>query len=215
MLCEAVIATIAPGNRALQRYVANVMQPASGDAGETAAWVGKVLAALPRRRLHGAFDAGGGDQSIATLIRDEPDLVGDMEERGLAPVAAYFLGPRRADLAFLKSYEQAGFQPRATALVLNLALADDPGAFDDVRRQPLYRAALERGAVELFMPAMPQDTALAIERKELHYGDARDGRTPEGRTVEVLKLRQRGEVARWLDAMQRKFSAVESWLPWA
>ena len=215
LLGEAVIATIAPGNRALERYVANVMQPASGDAGETAAWVGKVLAALPRRRLHGVFDAGGGDQSIATLIHDEPGLVTDLEERSLALVAAYFLGPRLADLAFLKSYEQAGFQPRATALVLNLALADDPGAFDDIRRQPVYRAALERGAVELFLPAMPQDTALAIERKELHYSDACNGRMPDGRTVEMLKLRQRSDVARWLDAMQREFSVVESWLPWA
>ncbi len=214
MLGEAVIATIAPGNRALERYVATVLQPASADAGETARWVSKVIGGLARKRLHGVFDAGGGDQSIATLIHDEPGLVGDMEERGLAPVAAYFLGPRLADLAFLKSYEQAGFQPRATALVLNLALADDPGAFDDIRRQPVYRAALERGAVELFMPAMPQDVALAIERKELHYSDARDGRTPDGRTVEVLKLRQRAEVGRWLDAMMREFSAVESWLPW-
>jgi len=215
LLGEAVIATIAPGNRALERYVASVMQPASADAGETAAWVGKILTALPRRRLHGVFDAGGGDQSIATLIHDEPGLAADLEERNLALVAAYFLGPRLADLAFLKSYEQAGFQPRATALVLNLALADDPGAFDDIRRQPVYRAALERGAVELFMPAMPQDVALAIERKELHYSDARDGRTPDGRNVEVLKLRQRSEVGRWLDAMEREFSVVESWLPWA
>ena len=214
MLGEAVIATIAPGNRALERYVATVLQPASADAGETARWVSKAIGGLARKRLHGVFDAGGGDQSIATLIHEEPGLVGDMEERGLAPVAAYFLGPRLADLAFLKSYEQAGFQPRATALVLNLALADDPGAFDDIRRQPVYRAALERGAVELFMPAMPQDVALAIERKELHYSDARDGRTPDGRTVEVLKLRQRAEVGRWLDAMAREFSAVESWLPW-
>ena len=215
LLGEAVIATIAPGNRALERYVANIMQPASADAGETASWVGKVLAALPRRRLHAVFDAGGGDQSVATLIHDEPGFVGDMEERNLVLVGTYFLGPRLADLAFLKSYEQAGFQPRATTLVLNLALADDPGAFDDIRRQPVYRTALERGAVELFLPAMPQDTALSIERKELHYSDARDGRIPDGRSVEMLKMRQRSDVARWLDAMQREFSVVESWLPWA
>ena len=137
------------------------------------------------------------------MIQDNPTLLADMEEQGLALIAAYFFGPRVDDATFLATYENAGFRPRATALVLNLARADTPSAFDDVRRQPAYKAALDHGAIELWMPTLAQDAALAIERNSLRFSE-----------VDTLKLFQRSQVARWLHAMQQEFSTLETWLPW-
>jgi putative transposase len=40
---------------------------------------------------------------------------------------------------------------------MSLAKADTPAAFDAIRRQPAYKAAMARGAVELWMPELPQN----------------------------------------------------------
>lgn len=200
---QAVLATVAPSNRALDRFAAGVMQPDTADPRATAAWQLRVLQGMARKRLGGLIDGGGGDVSTGQLIRSNPDLAAELEEQGLGLVAGYFFGPRVDDVTFLNTYEAMGFRPRATALVLNLARAETPSAFDDVRRQPAYRAALDRGAVELWLPAMSQETALAIERASLRFSE-----------VGSLKLYQRSEVARWLNAMRREFSTVETWLPW-
>ena len=200
---QAVLATVAPSNRALDRFAAGVMKPDTADPKATAAWQLKVLQGMVRKRLGGLIDGGGGDVSTGQLIRSNPNLAAELEEHGLGLVAGYFFGPRVDDATFLNTYEAMGFRPRATALILNLARAETPSAFDDVRRQPAYRAALDRGAVELWLPSMSQETALAIERASLRFSD-----------VGGLKFYQRAEVARWLDAMQREFSAVETWLPW-
>jgi hypothetical protein len=42
-----------------------------------------------------------------------------MESAGIEPVALYPLTPRSSDLTPLAVMEQAGFKPRATALILN------------------------------------------------------------------------------------------------
>ena len=98
--------------------------------------------------------------------------------------------------------------------LLNLARAETPAAFDGVRRQPEYKAALARGAVELFMPAMPQEVALRIERAQVHFSQARDGEAPEGRKPVTLSLLEQAMVREWLEAMDAEFSVVEGWLPW-
>src|ERR1700750_2524848 len=94
--------------------------------------------------------------------RKMPTLAEAMEEQGIGLIAAYMLTPRVDDLASLVTFEQSGFRPRATALILNLAKADTPAAFDAIRRQPAYRAAMARGAVELWMPALSQGVSLRI-----------------------------------------------------
>lgn len=212
---EAVLAAVAPGNRNLERFVENVMQPPGTDPRETAAWMLKLLMGMARRRRGGVLDGGGGDQATAEMIRAAPDLSERLEESGLALVAAHFLGPRIDDLIYLANHEAQGFRPRATALVLNLARAESPSAFDDIRRQPAYKAALDRGAVEVWLPALAQDVALAIERKGLNFAQARDGVSPEGRSVQPLGPLQRTQLRHWLAAVEAELAPIQTWLPWS
>ena len=209
------IAALAPGNRNLTQFVGTVMQPPSTDPRATADFARKAMAAMAKGRRSGVFDFGGGDASKRHLIEAMPNLTNTMEEMGLALIAAYVLTPRSADLTFLKTYERMGFQPRATTLILNLATAETPSAFDGLRRQPEYKAALARGAVELWMPAMPQDVALRIERAQVHFTQARDGEAPEGRKPASISLLERVMVREWLDAMDEEFQVIEGWMPWA
>lgn len=208
MADRSVLATIAPGNRALASYMEGVMQPDRAQPRDVAEWTHKFLLAIAKHGTGATVDSGGGDLGLSHLVRREPDLPQQLEERGQALIAAYFFSPRVDDTTFLASFEAAGFKPRATALVCNLARADSPAAFDDVRRQPAYKAALDRGAVELWMPVLPQEVALAIERRRLNFTEAASA---EG----GLKMWDRSEVARWLEAMARELEPVATWLPWA
>ena len=211
---DSAIVTLAPGNRNLSQFVGAVMQPPTSDPKNTAVFARKVMLAMASGRRSGLFDYGGGDASKRHLIQSVPNLADVMEEAGLALVACYALTPRPADLTFLKTYEAMGFKPRATALALNLARAETPAAFDGLRRQPEYKAAIARGAVELWIPAMPQDVALRIERAQVHFTQARDGAAPEGRKPANLTPFERMAVSEWLEAMDAEFRDVEGWLPW-
>lgn len=214
-LDPAIIAALAPGNRNLSHFVTNVMQPPTTDPKATAEYAHKIMSAMAKERANGQFDFGGGDASMRYLIQAVPDLAQRMEDAGLALVPAYLLTPRAADLTFLKTYEAMGFKPRATALILNLARAETPRSFDGIRRQPEYKAAIARGAVELWMPAMPQEVALRIERAKVQFTQARDGDAPEGGKPANISLIERVMVREWLEAMDAEFSVVEGWMPWA
>jgi hypothetical protein len=134
-----------------------------------------------------------------------------MEESGVAPVAAYFLGPRVDDLGSLATFEATGFRPRTTAVVLNHARVDagmDPAeAFEPIRRHSAFRAAVARGAVVVEMPRLdPPELALEVERRRLHFAAARDG---DG----GLGPLDRAGVRTWMERMEAAFAPVEAWLP--
>ncbi len=213
---KAVLAAVAPGNRSLTGFF-SVMQPEGTEPKSVAGWIRKAQEAMARRGMSGIFDYGGGDTSKAYLAETSPGMVDALEEQGLAVVAAYVLTPRLEDMVYLKGLEQRGYRPRATALILNLAKATDPSVFDPVRRHPVYRAALDRGAVELWMPALePQSLALTIERNRLHFRQARDGDVPEGRPQPDISAIERAMVREWMDRMAAEFASVEEkgWMPW-
>lgn len=213
-LGQSVVAALAPGNRNLADFAPGTMQPPSSDALATAKWASKRLLAMQKARWGGVWDFGGGDTSQRLMIQAQPDMADQAEQEGLAIVAAYLFSPRLDDLAFLKTYERMGFRPRATALILNLGKADSPSAFNDIRRQPEYRAALDRGAVEIWMPSLPQNVALAIEKARVLFSQARDGEAPEGKREAAISLLERVMVREWLAAMDAEFSTIESWFPW-
>jgi hypothetical protein len=211
-----VVAALAPGNRNLTAFAPGTMQPPSADPAATAEWAGKRLKAMQKGRYNGVWDFGGGDQSQRIMIEAQPDMAERAEEEGMSIVAAYTLGPRVDDLIFLKTCERIGFRPRATALILNLGLVDSPAAFNDVRRQPEYKAALDRGAVELWLPALPEKIALEIERARALFRQARDGEAPAGKRAAVLSLTERAKVREWLGVIDAELSAIEKagWMPW-
>ncbi len=215
MLDRTLLAALDPMNRTLAQFFEAVMTPPSSDPAETEAWLRKMLEFVTKQRLNGVLDFGGGDTSLARLVQAAPTVADQLEEAGVGLIAAYVLTPRLDDLASLVTFEGAGFRPKATALILNLGRAETPAAFDAVRRQPVYKAALARGAVELWMPALePQNLALRIERGRIQFVQARDGVSATGAALPAVGGLERVLVREWLERMDAEFAAVRSWLPW-
>lgn len=215
MLGSTLLAALDPTNRTLADFFEAVMQPPSSDPAETVTWLRGLLQFVAKKRGNAVLDFGGGDVSLARTIEATPTIAEAMELEGVGLVAAYMLTPRVDDLASLVTFEQQGFRPRATALILNLSRADTPAAFDAVRRQPAYKAAIARGAVELWMPELSQGVALRVEQARVTFRQAQDGEAPAGRKPASISLIERVMVREFLERMATEFHAVEGWLPWA
>lgn len=214
---EAMFAALDAQNRSLKGFLDGVLEPPSNDAAAVAKWLEKLLRHLMAGPHSALLDLGGGDTSLGRLLADVPDLADALENAGVSPVAVYTLGPRVDDLASLASFEARGFQPRATALVLNEGLADPTlpreDAFARVLRHSAFRAALARGAVVLWMPRLEPSVAAEVEAKRLHFSDARDGLQPEGRQAAPLGAFDRSRVRKWLSLMDAELAPIRTWLP--
>jgi hypothetical protein len=162
-------------------------------------------------------DLGGGDTSLHKLLSTVPDLSSALDEAGVAPVAVYTLGPRVDDLASLASFEALGFKPAATVLVRNEGLADPladrEDAFARVLRHSAYKSAVERGAVEVWLPRLDAAVAQEIEAKRVSFLQARDALSPEGRKVAPLGPFDRSRVRHWLNTTAAEMVPIMSWLP--
>lgn len=215
---NVVIAALDPGVRLLAQFVENVMQPPSTDAGETREWLRNFLGLVMKHRVGGLADMGGGDTSWVSLLRTAPNLTGDMHDAGVALVAAYFFSTAPDDPALMGADVRAGFAPPATALVLNMNLVDGPGAYDAVRAHPDYRAALDRGAVEIVVPRLePQRLANRIESRRFHFFQARDGIVPDGSPHKPIDAGMERTIIRaWLESMEDETKPLldAGWLPW-
>ena len=112
--------------------------------------------------------------------------------------------------------ENGGFRPKATVLLLNEGRADPTvprvEAFAPVIRHSIFRNAIARGALALWMPALESDVMQEIESKRLHFGMARDGLVPEGATFSGIGGLRRSMVARWLERMEEAHAPIKSWL---
>jgi hypothetical protein len=212
-----IVAAADPQNRSLKNYLADVAEPPTNDPTATSRWLEALLRHTMEEKASALVDLGGGDTSLHKLLSTVPDLASALDEAGVAPVAVYTLGPRVDDLASLASFEGLGFQPAATVLVRNEGLSDPVGdrdeAFARVVRHSAYRAAVERGAVEVWMPRLDAAVAQEIEAKRLSFAQARDALSPEGRKVGPLGPFDRSRVRHWLTSMAADMAPIMSWLP--
>src|SRR5271165_6365909 len=178
-------------------------------------WLEDFLHFVMENKASAAIDFGGGDTSLGQLVATVPDLVAIMEAAEVSPVLMVVLSPRVDDLAVLAALEGAGFSPKATAIVLNEGMADPtlpPSvAFAPILRHSVYKAALARGAVPLWMPRL--FCAAEVELRRIQFGQARDGIIPDGRTMLPLNAFDRSKVGHWLRAMESRFEPIKSWLP--
>ena len=61
--------------------------------------------------------------------------------------------------------------------------------------------------------AAPRPIPWPRGEKRLHFSDARDGQSPEGRQVAPLGPFDRSRVRKWLEAMDAELAPIRSWLP--
>ena len=212
---EPTFAAVDPENRELKDYFEGVHEPSSYDPAKVAKWLEDMFAHVMANKGSACIDFGGGDTTLGRLVADTPNVVSVLEASGVSPVAIYFLSPRLADLSPLASLEVAGFQPRATALVMNEGRSDPTlpreEAFARTMRHSVFRAAVGRGAVPLWMPRLLP--AKEIEDRRVKFGQARDCEVPEGRRLTPLGPFDRARVRVWLERMADSFAPVASWIP--
>ncbi|ATR19261.1 hypothetical protein CTJ15_02540 (plasmid) [Roseomonas sp. FDAARGOS_362] len=212
-----IAAALDPQNRSLATFVNDVAQPDTNDPTGVARWAEELLGFVMTEKQSALLDMGGGDLSMGKLLEDVPDLAGSLEEAGVHPVAIYTLSPRVDDLSVLAGYEAQGFQPKATALILNAGLADPTmpreDAFARVLRHSAFRAAVERGAVPIWMPRLDAGVAAEIEGKRLRFGQARDGQTPADQPGAILGPFDRSRVRKWMADMAASLVPIRSWIP--
>jgi hypothetical protein len=212
-----IAAALDPQNRSLASFVNDVAQPDTTDPTGVARWAEELLGFVMAEKQSALLDMGGGDLSMGKLLEDVPDLAASLEEAGVHPVALYTLSPRVDDLGVLAGYEAQGFQPRATALILNAGLADPTvpreEAFARVLRHSAFRAAVERGAVPIWMPRLDAGVAAEIEGKRLRFGQARDGQAPADQPGAILGPFDRSRMRKWMADMATALAPIRSWIP--
>jgi hypothetical protein len=214
----AKLVAIDPENRDLKNFFQNVYEPSTSDPAGVAAFLKAFLDVLVKEQASGLIDTGGGDTAMGRLVSEMPTLVADLGAVGIAMVAVYMFSPRIADLSVLATMEGAGFQPDATALILNEGRVDggkDPDQeFAALRRHSTYRAALDRGAIELRMPRLP--VAKKIEERRLQFRQAAAGTAPsDGRKIVPLGWSDSISLKAWLARMDAAMAPIitAGWLP--
>jgi len=201
---DFIVSAADPTNRALVNYLDDVAQPPTTDPLEVRDWLLAFLQHAMSRSVSLMIDLGGGDTSLTELMKVLPNLTEVMEEGGLAPVALHLMGTDAHDLHALAITEQMGFQPKATAIVLNevYARGGQRYRFDELTSHPVYQAAINRGAVPIWMPALIEEVARYC---------ARDG----GRFLELPSSKPffAQALKNWHRAMSAEFSPIATWWP--
>jgi hypothetical protein len=210
---QVLIADVDRTNATLTSYFEGVQRPPEGDESSVSAWLEKLLTFAMAQKLSAYIDLGGGDTTLRRLVSEVRDLVAMLEASGITVVAAYLLGPQTDDLSPLATLEAAGFQPAATALVLNEGLVESSlpreDAFARVLRHSAFRTAVARGAVPLWMPRLLP--AGEIEARRVMFGQAAIGTVPTGRKQTPLGPFDQGRTRAWLDTMRAELAPVQSW----
>jgi len=210
---QVLIADVDRTNATLTSYFEGVQRPPEGDESSVSAWLEKLLTFAMAQKLSAYIDLGGGDTTLRRLVSEVRDLVAMLEASGITVVAAYLLGPQTDDLSPLATLETPGFQPAATALVLNEGLVESSlpreDSFARVLRHSAFRAAVARGAVPLWMPRLLP--AGEIEARRVMFGQAAIGTVPTGRKQTPLGPFDQGRTRAWLDTMRAELAPVQSW----
>lgn len=213
---EVYFASIDPQTQGLGKYFPNVHEPPSYEPPVVLAWLQRYVEHATKRRATAFIDFAGGDTTLGRLVEGAPDIVDIMRAEGVEPVALYLLGPRLDDLAPMTNLETIGFQPPATAVILNEGRVADPSltreqAFAETMAHSAFKAVLARGGVRIWMPRLI-GAAKEVEKRRITFAQARDAISPEGRTVAPLGLFNRSYVRAWLTRMDAEFAPIASWL---
>lgn len=211
---QVLMADLDPTNASFSTYFQGVHKPEEADNPvATLKWLEKFIQHAIRHRISAQIDLGGGDTTLRRLVSELPNLASMITEEGVAPVLLYVVGPQVDDLSPIATMAERGFHPEATAIIMNEAAIEPglsrDGAFARIHRHSVFRNALTNGAVPIYMPKLL--VAEAIEARRMHFNDARDGNVGTGKVP--LGAFDRARVRSWLEAMDRQFAGIKSWMP--
>jgi hypothetical protein len=205
-----LMADIDPTNASFASYFENVSRPDTDDPAGVNRWLQSFIEYAVKQQATAVIDLGGGDTTLRTLATEMPGFSQQIEEAGLIPVSFYLVGAQPDDLAPIATLTERGFSPRARAVVLNESAAEvglsRQQAFMRVCRNRVFLDQLGSGAVNLWMPRL--HAADAVEVRRSTFAAARDGETKP-----PLGLFDRSRVKSWLEAMEKQFRGVRSWMP--
>jgi hypothetical protein len=201
---ETISAAIDPANRSWRLFREGVHEPDTTDPQSVAEWTADLLNHLmqPDTTASALIDTGGGDTSLALLVRTMPDLAAVLEDAGVVPVLVHVLGNNPQDLVPMAEIDDTGFRPAATMVVCNERF-DRRNQFGRILRHDVFQAAINRGAQHVWMPYMTKSASELVDARRLPFLQAGNSIGPfNGAAV-------RG----WLKAMGDEFAPVMSWLP--
>jgi len=206
---NAILADIDPSNASFSRYFSDVARPETDNPAGVARWLQQLIEHCIEQKSSAIVDLGGGDTTLRSLATEMPGLATEIEAAGLVPVMLYMLGTQTEDLTPAKTLSARGFSAKAQALVLN-EFAIEPGstrgeAFNRMTNLPAFHD-IAKSSVRVWMPRL--FSADAIEARECRFFDARDGNVSP-----PLGLFDAARVKAWLDAMNRRFAGVGTWIP--
>ena len=209
-----LMADMDPTNDSFSKYVANVARPPEvSDPALALKWLDKLLQHTLQQHASLLVDLGGGDTTLRRLVAQLPNLVQLFEAQGFAVVLLVTVGPQEEDLSPLATLQNLDFNPTATAIICNEAMAEvgetRDAAFARIFRHSAFRKALGAGAVPVWMPRLIP--AQQVEVRRLHFREAADGKTGTAKTP--LGPFDRSRVLHWLEAMEANFAGIKSWLP--
>jgi hypothetical protein len=205
-----LMADIDPTNASFASYFEGVSRPDTDDPAGVNRWLQAFIEYAVKHQTTAMIDLGGGDTTLRTLATEMPGFAQQIEEAGLVPVNFYLAGAQPDDLAPIATLAERGFSPRARAVVLNESTAEvglsRQQAFMRVVRNRVLLDQLGSGAINLWMPRL--HAADAVESRRSSFAAARDGQT-----TPPLGIFDRSRVKSWLEAMDRQFLGVKSWMP--
>jgi hypothetical protein len=200
-----VLATADADRPALQAFFPDANAP--GSPGEVDDFLGRLISHVMTHPKNVLVDFGA-DRTLAQLVTQIPTLEADMNDAGVTPVLFYLMTPRAMDLTTPDQMEISGFKPSSTVLVLNMGTIEEGKVpereFASIRANSTYRAMIERGAAEIWMPRLYSHKPIEERLLSLRAAAEKDGGLP------WLEMKR---TAAWLNYMETAFSPIATWLP--
>ena len=169
----------------MSTFFPDALVPPEGSLTDNRLWIEQQLVDQAHRGYNAVLDAGGGATGFSNLIEDVP-IIDILKASNIDVVAVYNLGTEQADLDFMTQCAEGGlFLPERTVIVLNAGLVvsgrSAANAFSGITQHGGFKAAMERGARVVMMPAlscMSEVTDRGLSFEEAAAGLVRPGQQP-------------------------------------
>ena len=204
-----ILADVDPSNATFSAYFADVARPDTDNPAGVATWLQELIEHCIGERQSALIDLGGGDTTLRSLAAEMPGLAAHIEAAGMAPVMFHLTGTQPEDLTPALTLA-ARVLPQRRKPWCSTNTPSRPGstrerAFSRLTASAAY-GRLAQSCVKLWMPRL--HAADAVESRQCGFAAARDG------TVDPpLGIFDAARVRVWLEAMDRRFAGVRSWIP--